>query len=620
MRIQKILYMALPALGAMLMSGCDTDNIMSESQSREVMLRIAAPALTSSTGQPDEVPVSAGLYIFSDGRLADSKTIDLSVSNEISVKSDDKVFCVAGDALKSVASASTLEEFMACKVSSPEGAQYAPMFFAGVGQLNEAADGMEIELVRGVARIDIACSDPSIVIREIVVENAPAESTVIPSEPVGKPTSTVSYSYKPGESFDGLIETAFVLFESSEAVNIRVKGTYDGDPMNLLTRIPAVERNKKYTISVSSGSGLLSSVSIADWQEGAIVDGIPDPGETAIDMAASVIPEGVEIDRTTNSIKFPYTGVKDMKLVFVTREPLKIGRRLGEMDKISITPLDPKPRGDVYVSEFLINVPAQPKCAAGYDATLMMSGSTDFFIDMEMAASPYQIPTVFIGGHEWMCFNAISNDMDEQLYLSDGMTVDKMYNEHFVDCLGNFFQYGKENPFSPWTSNNPNEFAAQTRDIPWQTRGRMPVPEGYHVASFAEWKDLVPNNITLPAKYKCATGDSIRATFVTLPGSLVTPSEKTNAQEFKMRYVLFESMSTGAKLYVPFMGIKSNTADEVPTTKGFRFETRSGYWVKDDRSFMLFDFKTLTDGSEGVNIQLSKWSYDGFIGVRGVKD
>lgn len=619
MKIQKILFTVLPALGAMLMTGCDSDNIMPESQSGDVVLRIAAPTLTSSTGE-SEMPVTAGLYIFSDGRLADSQKIDLSESKEISVKTDDKVFCVAGAALNSVSSASTLEDFVACKVSSPEGAQSAPMFFAGVGQLNDAADGMEIELVRGVARIDIACSDPSIEIREIVVENAPAVSSVIPSESVGEQSSTVSYSYKPNEGFDGLIEQAFLLFESAAPVNVRVKGKYDGDPMNLLTRIPAVERNKKYTISVSGGSDLLSSVSMADWQEGAMVEGIPDPGETAIDMSASVIPDGVKIDRTTNSITFPYTGVKDMKLVFVTREPLVIGRRLGDAEKISITALNPRPQGDRYVSEFLINVPAQPKCAARYDATLMMSGSTDFFIDMEVVPSPYQIPTVFIGGHEWMCFNAISNDMDEQLYLSDGMTVDEMYNDHFVDCLGNFFQYGKENPFSPWTSNNPNQFADQTRDIPWQTPGRMPLPEGYHVASFAEWKDLVPNNITVPAKYKCATGDSISVTVVTLPGTLVTPSEKTNAQEFKMRYVLFESMSTGAKLYVPFMGIKANTTDEVPICKGFRFETRSGYWVKDDRSFMLFDFKTLSDGTEGVNIQLSKWSYDGFVGVRGIKN
>lgn len=611
--------MVVPAFG-ILMAGCDSENLLPDNHSRDVMLKISAPTLTSLSGETDEVPSEAALYIFSDGRLADTQTLDPSESTEISVKADDMVFCVAGAAIESVARANTPEEFMASTVVSPQGAQSAPMFYAGAGKLNDTADGMEIELTRGVARIDVACADQNVVIREIIVENAPARSTVLPAADVQGDVPVVSYTLKVGSDFNGAIEQAFTLFESAGPVNLRVKGTYDGDPMNLLTRIPVVERNKKYTLSISGGSELMSAISISDWREGATVDGTPEPGETAIDIAASSIPEGVEIDRATNKIIFPHTGVKDMKLVYVTEAPLAIERKLGDYENISVAVSEPKEKEGAYVTEFLFNVPAQPKCAAGYDATLMISGSTDFFMDLTVVASPYQIPTVMIGGHEWMCFNAISNNIDDQLFLMDGMTVEEMYNGHFAESVGNYFQYGKENPFNPWTSNDPAQFASQARDIPWQTPEHMPVPQGFHVASFAEWSDLLPNNITVPATYKCATGDSIRATIVTLPGTLQTPSANVNAKEFKMRYVLFESLSTGAKLYVPMMGIKTNSKDEIPCQSGFKFENRSGYWVKDDRYFMLFDVKVQADGSEGINIKRDRWNYDGFIGVRGIKD
>ncbi|MDE6076811.1 MAG: hypothetical protein K2G29_03690, partial [Muribaculaceae bacterium] len=241
-------------------------------------------------------------------------------------------------------------------------------------------------------------------------------------------------------------------------------------------------------------------------------------------------------------------------------------------------------------------------------------------VKLRVAEHPKQIKTVFIGGSEWMCFNATSSNLEEQIFPVDGLSVEEMYDQHYVDCVGNYFQYGKPNPFSPWTSNNPNEFAEQTRNIPWNSPEAMPLPEGYHVASAAEWKALMPNGITLPAAWMTASGDSIKGSVVTLPGTLETPSTATNARNFKMRYILFESVTTGNKLIVPLAGLKANNTAEVPGHGNLGFDLRTSYWLMDDRYTWLIDYKATENGEDGAVLKQDRWSYDGFVPVRGIKD
>ncbi|MBD5358105.1 MAG: hypothetical protein HDR88_14065 [Bacteroides sp.] len=618
--MNKKIYICLPLLGAAL-AGCESDANMPEPASNPAVLKIKAPTLTSEDSGNSELPSQLDIYEFEGEQFYRSQSVSTDEESvDITIKGDTKVFAVAGVTISGVTQSTTLEEFMAKTIDSPNGANSAPMFYAGVSELTNGDESMTLELQRGVARIDVACQDSRIVIKEIIVDNAPAQSFIVPCEAPLQEVETVTYKYSVGDDFDGTIEQAFTIFESANPVTVRVKGTFDGDLMNIVREIPSISRNKVYTLGVTGGSHLDSSISIADWQDGDNVEGLLALGENAINLEQSVIPEGVKINTADNAISFPHTGVKDMKLVFVTKAPVKLGSILGENPALTIAALEPEKTEDGYSSSFLINVTPQPKCAEGYDVTLVFNSTTNFFLNMDVEASPYQIPTVKIAGHEWMCFNATSNDVDNQLYLPDGMTVDEMYNEHFVDCLGMYFQYGKENPFSPWTSNDPAQFADQTRDIPWKTVGRMPMPKGYHVPSLNEWKDLIPNNTTIPASYMTPSGDSIKATVVTLPGTLITPSEATNARNFKMRYVLFESVFTGAKLYLPIMGVKANNKDEVPGMKGYNYDVRTSYWAAEERYIWLIDYKILEGDVEGALLQQNRWNADGFLPVRGIKD
>lgn len=220
-----------------------------------------------------------------------------------------------------------------------------------------------------------------------------------------------------------------------------------------------------------------------------------------------------------------------------------------------------------------------------------------------------------------MCFNAVSQDPEEQIYLPNGMTVEKMYHNGFVDCIGNLFQYGRPNPFSPWKAYDPNMFADQKRDTPWEKQSMMPLPKGFHVPSKQEWQDLIPEGTIIPASYRTSSGDSIHAMIITVDGTLDgTPSAATNAQNYLQRGVLFESVMTGARLFLPMAGIKMNTNAEIPTDPKFRFDTKSGYWMKEDRNVMFLEFEKLGDSSDGILFERGSWYADGFVLLRGIKD
>lgn len=349
-------------------------------------------------------------------------------------------------------------------------------------------------------------------------------------------------------------------------------------------------------------------------------NGSIDLGESAIDTGRSYIPAGVSLNTADNTLTVPAEGVRGMKLAFVTRSPLKLGSVLSDTDRVSVTSVASTPTDEGYVSEFMVDVAKQPKCATRYHATVFFNGSSSFFVTIRVEASPYQIPTVHIGGHDWMCFNAISQDPEEQIYLPQGMTVEKMYHERFVDCIGNLFQYGRPNPFSHWKAYDPNCFADQARDVPWATKSMMPLPNGFHVPSIAEWQDLIPDGTVIPASYRTSSCDSIHATIITIGTLDGTPSAATNSQNYLKRGVLFESISSGARLFLPLAGIKTNTSSEIPTDPKFRFDTRSGYWMKEERHVMLLQCEKRGDGSEGIQLEHNRWHEDRFVMVRGIKD
>ena len=510
-----------------------------------------------------------------------------------------------------------------------------------VTDIPEGADKLNIELHRGVARLDIDNEDSELKIERVSISGAASHSQIFTTDGYSNGTASANYSRTYESGIDGIEESAFVLFETRSPITVTISGRRNGEAVEIVSETPAITRNTIYTVLIdkdisSNAKGRTlsygdengfdegfpaASIRVRNWVEGNKENASIDLEESAIDFKRSSIPLGVRVNPGDNTVTVPAYGISGMKIAFTTATPLRLGSVLSDTEGVSITPLAPTAIEGGYISEFRVDVAQQPKGAKRYQTTVFFNGSSSFFINIEVEPSPFQIPTVHIGGHDWMCFNAVSQDPEEQIYLPNEMKAKDMYLERFVDCIGNLFQYGRPNPFSPWKAYDPNIFADQKRDVPWETKSMMPLPKGYHVASAAEWEDLIPSGTVIPASYRTRTGDSIRATIVTATDLLDnTPSAATNAQNYLKRGVLFESITSGARLFLPMAGIKTNTSTEIPTHPNYRFDTKSGYWMKESQNIMLLDCERQGDGSDGIEFERGRWHQDGFAMVRGIRD
>lgn len=608
------------------------------------MMTICLKNLAASSPEENK---DVELFQFAEGKLK-KKLVAPVYSEEnplvFTKLQDSRIYAVSGYSVDAREGETDEETFLHTTVSVSADATSAPIFYSSVTEVGEDDRSLDIEMMRGVARIDVKNADPDLVIESVVVSDVPVSSYIFPIDGKVFDSERTSFSRSFSEGLTGTEKGVFTVYESAVPVTLTIRGTVKGESYQEMAEIPAVVRNKVYTLRLTPDEWedpgdkpvkVKPVITVSDWEDadGPAVGPNTEKG-LGFDPDLNQLPANVSYDAATGVIHLPASGLEDFRLSFksdmrvdidtimlsgpdVERDGL-IGKACTVRNRTVVE------NGNDIITTYSLKVLPQLICRAEYKIDLrirkasMVSGYD--YVNLIVAAHPKQIQTVKIGGREWMCFNAMSTELEDQIFPIEGTSIDEMYNEHFVDCIGNYFQYGKENPFSPWTSNDPNQFADQTRDIPWQTAGRMPLPEGYHVASANDWKALMPNGITLPDTWETESGETIKGTVVTLPGTLVTTSANVNKQNFLMRYVLFESLTTGAKLYVPIAGLKSNNNAEIPGVGAYKFHLRSAYWIMEDRYIWLIDYKATADKEDGAVLQQNRWNYDGFLLVRGVKD
>lgn len=602
-----------------------------------ITVRLKNFMATSEAAQDVEI------FQFTDGTLKKkivSNNSDEEAVNVFTKEENARIYALYGFSIDAVEGSTDEETFAKTIVTISSDSQSAPVFYTAIAEPDNLTDQLEMELLRGVARIDINNSDESLKIQGVEISNVPVSTYIFPGNESTCESLYTSWSRNFPENINGIETGVFTLFESEKPVKITFNAMQHGKPTELIAEVPTVKRNKVYTIRfvpdpTSDMLQVKPVVTISDWEAGDDVPGGPDAKNAPeLDLANSVLPSNVKYDDVTGIINVPASGSESLKLAF--RSDVRV-----EIDTIQLTGADVErdalagractisgrkveEKDNAVITTYDLKILPQLICRAEYNIAIRirkasMVSSYDY-ITLHVAEHPQQIETVKIGGREWMCYNATSSNLEDQIFSLEGTTVEEMYNEHYVDCIGMYFQYGKPNPFSPWTSNDPNQFADQTRNIPWKSPESMPLPPGYHVASAADWKALMPNGVVLPDTYLSESGDSIRGSVVTLPGYIETPSANANRQKLLMRYVLFESLTTGAKLYIPIAGVKANTTNEVPGHGGYAFQNRTAYWIQEDRYTWLIDYKATADKKDGAILKQDRWSYDGFLLVRGVKD
>ncbi len=532
-----------------------------------------------------------------------------------------RVYCVSGAALNPETGMKEAD-FLNLTVTCSQGAEKSPMFYSGsidFSEENLSNRRVDIEMKRGVARIDFTNTiDPEIIINKVIVEDAPASTFVIPCGSMPD-EATVTFSREFAEPFQGVETGMFQIFESTRPVNIRVLGEYGDTPINLLTTIPAVERNKVYTLQITNvNSNVAGTFTYKDWEEGSTTGAHPSTSyDIFIDKLNSVIPEGVEVDYGKNIVTVPFAGAKDMKLAFLAETKISLASIEGEISTAKIKANEPIKVEEGYLSSF--NVTIDPNKRLAYNVLLNLKdekGRYNFVEIKVLDDKTRTIETVEIGGATWMAFNCTGPDLSKQVYPVDGLSIEETYINNWVGAVGNLYQFGRQYAYIPYRGYNPcNNLGGQSQDMPWVNYSHMPCPEGYHVATLQEFRTLCPSGTQIPGTYTAGNGESITVTIHAVEGTIQTPTNVGG----QIRYMKFTSNDTGNVLILPIAGYKSDKS----TAANPVFGRNAVYWTNSNISCWgghARAFRFMFEGGESCKMEEFQWPMEAFAYVRAIKN
>lgn len=542
---------------------------------------------------------------------------------QVSVGSSSKIYCLSGMTLSAVAGVTKEHDFARNIVSFDGNSNAAPLFYSSVVDVNSVwcYGKVDVSLDRSVTRIDFTnFVDVPLYISEVKVLDAPASTFVFSSGEMPS-DATVSLTKSFDSPFQGSEEGVFSIFESTRPVHLEINGEYSGAPISLEVTLPSVKRNKVYTVEITKVNAKpQAKFSVKDWEDVSKYAKATMTSGIDIDKNNSYLPTGVMVDYNLNLVNVPASGVSGMKIAFASSSKISIIEVVGNVNAAKISSSETVRSEDSVVFYLNVDIAPQANGAASYSVMVNVrneAGNCDF-VEFRVSSCRY-IETVNIAGAEWMCFNAVSADLDNQVFPIDGMSVEEMYRNNWVKSIGNFFQFGKQKGYNPWSRNDPNGNNQTARNTPWTAAESIPVPEGYHVASSAEWLSLLPAGTTIPSSYTAGNGECIKAEIVSLPGYVSgTPCSKANKANLEMRYIRFESLETGNVLIIPICGQKTADTDEVPGSM-WTMHDAVCYWTADENCEC---FRISADNNDQLKAtqKIGRFDLDGFLPVRAIKN
>ncbi len=514
------------------------------------------------------------------------------------------------------------EDFLNSTVTCKGETGKAPMFYSGAIDFSEENlnnGRLEIEMKRGVARIDFANTiDKDIIINKVIVENAPASTYIFPCGSMPD-DATVSFSREFNEPFKGVETGLFQIFESTRPVNVRVLGEYGDTPINILTSIPSIERNKVYTLQITNiNSNVSGAFTVMDWQEGSSTGAIPSTSRGLfIDRLNSNVPAGVEVIYSNNVVNVPCEGAANIKLAFLAKTKVSVSSVEGEISTVKINVNEPVKIDEGYISSFNLSVEPNKRLAYSIIVNVKDEEGHSNFVEVNVAYNPSRtIETVEIAGATWMAFNCTSPEIDKQIYPVDGLGVEETYQQNWLGAVGYLYQFGRQYSYIPYNSYNPsNNLGGQTQDMPWVNYSHMPCPEGFHVATLEEFRRLCPNGTEIPSTYTAGNGESITVTVHAIDDKLITPTNVGGTG----RYMKFTSNDTGNVLILPIAGYKSDKS----TASNPTFGKDAVYWTNSNiqcKGGHARAYRFMFNWGDTSKMDEFQWPMEAFAYVRAIKN
>lgn len=182
---------------------------------------------------------------------------------------------------------------------------------------------------------------------------------------------------------------------------------------------------------------------------------------------------------------------------------------------------------------------------------------------------PQKIPSVQLGGKEWMSFNSTGKGNTGQLMCKSWESVETLYKDEWTDRLGMLFQWGRKYAHNQWTTYSNNPGSETNTYLKWNNKpAQVPCPDGYRIPTRQELRDLLPNReLPTEATYLYG-GERIRASLHDANPPTVSG---WHGYSGRARYLKLTSLETGNYLIFPLAGGKADKSSSTDPNLGTRF-------------------------------------------------
>lgn len=316
---------AMLLFGALFTTGCSKEPA-DETVPRQgipVTVRFEAEKQSgtrSATGMDDSALEEVTGYRFVDGKLAETlpaeKNADgthsfypKALSGELRLVANDRSGIFAG----LQPGVSTFDDFRQM-VATPEELAAEYVLMNGSETLSPTMTGVqEIRMRRSVARLDIASLEQDVEVQRVTVRGIATSGYVIepsvPATPDGSGRKDFTKEYADAPLANAREQLLYLCEQAGTPLEVEVLATFGGGAHRLVATLPAtLRRNHVYTLNVhGAGTDLRVTVESGDWEEGAATDALPSL-KGLIDVEASVLPAGIRVSGTQDSVYVAYGG------------------------------------------------------------------------------------------------------------------------------------------------------------------------------------------------------------------------------------------------------------------------------------------------------------------------
>ena len=202
---------------------------------------------------------------------------------------------------------STIDEFLAIEATAGQMHSDGILMSGEVQLSGSAGAGLKTELTRSLARLDVKSVLAGVEVLEVRAEGFSEAGRIHSPVQASGADGTFSKDFSSSPLQNARERLMYLVTQTDSRIKVSIMASYGGGLHRMEVQLPSeIRRNNVYTVEVhGTGAGVSATVSEGDWESAPEAGTVPARGGL-VDVANSVIPDGVMVSESRDTVFVTY--------------------------------------------------------------------------------------------------------------------------------------------------------------------------------------------------------------------------------------------------------------------------------------------------------------------------